>query len=74
MKRKNEEKKPLKSKPKAKIILLIAFLLIYLPSLVHWAYGKGINKDLVRNGVIEDSINSNGYIIRNEELLEILRK
>jgi putative membrane fusion protein len=69
MKRKNEEKKPLKSKPKAKIILLIAFLLIYLPSLVHWAYGKGINKDLVRNGVIEDSINSNGYIIRNEELL-----
>jgi len=77
MKRKKGEKKPVKgksgtksgTKSGVKIILAIAFILIYLPSVIHWVYGKGITKDLVRNGVIEDSVNSNGLIIRDEELL-----
>lgn len=51
-------------------ILIIVFLVIYIPSLLHWAYGNSVLTQLIRMGTIEDSINTEGYIIRDEEVLK----
>lgn len=58
-----------RKKSKTRSIILIAFLAIYIPSLVHWVYGKTINTELLRVGTIEDSVNADGCIIRDTELL-----
>jgi putative membrane fusion protein len=50
-------------------ILIIIFILIYVPSLYHWIYGINIDTDIIRNGTIEDSINTNAYLVRNEEII-----
>jgi putative membrane fusion protein len=64
MKGKNKRKK-------TKIISFIAiiFLLLYIPSFVHFIYGKNIITDLLRIGTIEDFINTDAYIIRDETTL-----
>jgi putative membrane fusion protein len=51
-------------------ILVVLFLLIYIPSLFHWAYGKEIDTDIIKIDTIEDSINTDGILIRDEEVLE----
>ncbi|MGI6778058.1 MAG: HlyD family efflux transporter periplasmic adaptor subunit [Acetivibrionales bacterium] len=51
-------------------IVLIFFLVIYIPSLIHWVYGKTVNTEILRMGTIEDSINTEGCIIRNERVLK----
>lgn len=50
-------------------ILIIIFILIYIPSLYHWVYGININTDIIRNGTLEDSINTDGFLVRNEEII-----
>ncbi|MDP4179940.1 MAG: HlyD family efflux transporter periplasmic adaptor subunit [Bacillota bacterium] len=51
-------------------LMLVLFLLMYIPSLFHWIYGKDITTDIIRSGSIEDSINLEGYIMRDEEVIE----
>lgn len=54
-------------KTKTGTFLVLMFLVLYLPSLWNWIYGTSISTDIIREGVIEDSINTDAYIIRNEE-------
>ncbi len=51
-------------------ILVIIFILVYIPSLVHWIYGKTISTDMIRMGSIEDSINTEGFLVRDEEIMK----
>lgn len=47
-------------------ILVIVFLLIYLPSLYHWVYGIDIGTDIVRAGTLEETINTDAFLVRDE--------
>lgn len=58
------------SKFKVGSLLISVFLLLYIPSLLHWVYGKQIETEVVRQGVIEDSVNVDAYIVRGEEVLK----
>jgi len=51
-------------------VILSAFMLLYIPSLINWISGNNTARDIVRNGIIEESINADAVIIRNEELLK----
>lgn len=51
-------------------LLMILFMLLYIPSLLNWLSGKQIARDVIRNGIIEEYIQSNAVIVRNEVLLE----
>lgn len=57
-----------KRRVRAGSFIVIVFLLLYVPSLLHWVYGKNIATDIIRMGVIEDSINTSGCIIRDSVL------
>lgn len=48
-------------------VLIIVFILIYIPSLYHWVYGININTDIIRNGTLEENINANGFLVRDEQ-------
>ncbi|MCX8129968.1 MAG: hypothetical protein N3I35_07720 [Clostridia bacterium] len=50
--------------------IIIVFILLYVPSLIHWLYGETISTDIVRIGELEDSVNTDGYFVRNEEVLQ----
>lgn len=50
-------------------ILVILFLLLYVPSLIFWVYGKNVSTDIVRMGEIEASINIEAVIVRGEVVL-----
>lgn len=50
-------------------LLIVAFLLIYVPSFFYWVHGNSINTSIIQMGTIEDSINADGYIIRDEQIL-----
>ncbi|MDP4092037.1 MAG: HlyD family efflux transporter periplasmic adaptor subunit [Bacillota bacterium] len=49
--------------------IVALFLIVYIPSLFHWMGGSSIHTDLIRMGTIEDSINVDGIVVRNEEVL-----
>ena len=51
---------------------LVAFLLmlLYVPSLLNWLSGDNIARDVIRIGTIEESVNANGILAREEELLD----
>ncbi|HEY9061205.1 MAG TPA: HlyD family efflux transporter periplasmic adaptor subunit [Pseudobacteroides sp.] len=51
-------------------LMVVLFLLMYIPSLFHWIYGKDIATDIIRSGTIEDSFNLDGLIIRDEEPID----
>lgn len=61
-----------KRKQRIKIgsFLLMIFLLIYIPSLIHWIYGRDITTEILRYGTIEDSVNAEGMLVRDEEVLK----
>mgnify|MGYP000876617212 CR=1 FL=1 len=59
-----------KRKSKLGTFLLLIFLLLYVPSLFNWVYGRSINTAVIRMGMLEESVNTDGYIIRNEETLK----
>ncbi len=51
-------------------LLAAIFLLLYIPSLMTWLSGGTIAQDILRIGTIEESINANGVLIRDEVLIE----
>ncbi len=58
------------SKIKVGSFLIIMFLLVYVPSLIHWVYGREINTDVIKIGTLEESVNSEAFFIRDEEVLK----
>lgn len=50
-------------------VLIALFLLLYVPSFIFWVYGKNVSTDIIRNGDIQDSINLDAVIVRNEVVL-----
>lgn len=51
-------------------IIIVAFIIIYIPSLFKWFYGNSISTAIIYNGKIEDSINTDALIVRNEVKIE----
>jgi putative membrane fusion protein len=51
-------------------VLVILFMLLYIPSMLNWLSGNSITQDVIRNGIIENHISFNAVIIRDEVLLE----
>jgi len=62
---KENKKKKIK---KVKMIVVI-FLVIYIPLLLNWIYGVNIQVAIINNGIIEKSINTECFIIRDEEVI-----
>lgn len=50
-------------------ILIVLFLLLYIPSVIFWVYGKNVSTDIVRMGDIQDSVNLEAIIVRDEVVL-----
>lgn len=51
-------------------LLLVIFMVFYLPSLFNWLSGNNAAQDVIRNGVIEEYISADAVIIRQEEVLD----
>lgn len=49
--------------------LVAVFMLLYVPSLLHWVFGTNIQSDLLQMGTIEDSTNIDAVLIRDEVIL-----
>lgn len=64
-KKKNNKRKFKKGK-----LLSVVFILVYIPSLVYWFFGNNIATDIIYAGVIEDSININALLVRDETVLK----
>lgn len=58
------------ARTKAGITVLVIFLLMYVPSLLFWIRGENVETGIIKLGVIEDNMNTDGFIIRNEEVLK----
>ena len=50
-------------------LILVVFLLIYLPSLLFLMYSNGIETDILKIGKIEEMQNIDGVFVRNEEVI-----
>ncbi len=50
-------------------LLAVIFMIFYIPSLLNWLSGTHTAQDVIRNGVIEEYIETQAVIIRDEELL-----
>ncbi|NLD45599.1 MAG: hypothetical protein GX660_00165 [Clostridiaceae bacterium] len=50
-------------------VLIVFFLLLYVPSVLIWIYGKNVSTDIIRMGEIEVSTNTDAVLVRNEEVL-----
>ena len=50
-------------------LILIVFLLIYLPSLLYLVNSNGVKTDLLKIGTIEELQNIDGVFVRNEEVI-----
>lgn len=50
-------------------IIILLFLLLYIPSFVFWIYGKNISVDILRMGEIEESVTVDALIVRNETVV-----
>ena len=51
-------------------LLILVFLAIYIPALYHWKYGTTTKTDIIQLGTIEDVINTNSVIVRDEIVLK----
>jgi len=51
-------------------ILLIIFMVLYIPSLLNWLSGDHLAQDVIRNGTIEEYITADAVIVRQEVLLD----
>ncbi len=49
-------------------ILVLVFFILYLPSLFMLVFGKNVKIGMLMYGNIEDSLNTEGYFVRNEEV------
>ncbi|MCR4434284.1 MAG: HlyD family efflux transporter periplasmic adaptor subunit [Clostridiales bacterium] len=59
-----------RKKMRAGSFLVIMFLLIYMPSLVHWLWGKSVDTEILKMGTIEDVVSAEAYLVRDEEVLK----
>lgn len=50
-------------------LILVIFLLIYLPSLLFLMYNNGVETDILKNGKIERIQNINAIFVRNEDVI-----
>lgn len=50
-------------------LILVVFLLIYLPSLLFLMYSNGIETDILKIGKIEEIQNIDGVFVRNEQVI-----
>ena len=50
-------------------LLFFLFVLLYIPSLMNWLSGRHVASDVIRNGIIEEYIQSSAVIVRDEKLL-----
>lgn len=50
-------------------LILVVFLLIYLPSLLYLMYNNGVDTDMLKIGKIEEIQNIDGVFVRNEEII-----
>jgi len=50
-------------------LILVVFLLIYLPSLLYIMYSNGVETDLLKYGKIEEVQNIDGVFVRNETVI-----
>ena len=62
----NKYDKTKRKKLKPVKILTFVFLLLYVPSLFYWFYGSDVSTDIIRMGKIEDLINTDALIAKNE--------
>jgi len=51
-------------------LLIFLFILVYIPSFLNWVHGRNISSDILRIGLIEQSVNADGIIARDEILLK----
>lgn len=51
-------------------IVILAFLLLYLPSLIHWFRGENITTDILRMGFLEEAVSLEGVLVRDETVLK----
>jgi len=65
----NEKGKNKKQKLKISRILVVAFVLLYVPSFIHWVFGRTTATGIIQMGKLEDSINTRGVLVRSEYLL-----
>ncbi|NMB34465.1 MAG: hypothetical protein GX992_09630 [Clostridium sp.] len=63
-------KKKFKVRLKLGGIMVFLFLILYIPSFIYWIYNKNICTDVVRNGEIEQSINIDALIVRDEYVID----
>lgn len=64
------QKKEAKNGIRIGSFLAILFFMLYIPSFIYWVSGRTIPTDVIRMATIEDAINADGYIVRNEEVLK----
>lgn len=62
--------KNIKNKKKWTLFMLLLFACLYIPSLYSWVQGEHIATDIIKHGTIEDFINVDAYLVRNEELIK----
>jgi len=65
---KTEEKSP-KKKNRALVFVIFVFVALYIPSFFHWIYGDKIQTDMLTDGSIEETIEVEGLIIRDEVVI-----
>jgi hypothetical protein len=51
-------------------VILVIFMLIYIPSLLNWLSKDNISSDILRYGLIEESITTEAVLVRDEVLLD----
>lgn len=67
---KSPAKEPKNKKPlKIGSVIVILFLVLYIPSLFHWVYGEKIETQILMEGVVEDIVPMEALIIREEEVI-----
>ncbi|HHV28662.1 HlyD family efflux transporter periplasmic adaptor subunit [Acetivibrio mesophilus] len=64
-----ENKSKINGRIKLGGLLIVLFLLLYVPSFIFWVYGKNINTDIIRMGELEDYVTTDAYIVRDETVI-----
>lgn len=64
-----ESKSKINGRIKLGGLLIVLFLLLYVPSFIFWVYGKNINTDIIRMGELEDYVTTDAYIVRDETVI-----
>ncbi|WP_265443811.1 HlyD family efflux transporter periplasmic adaptor subunit [Acetivibrio straminisolvens] len=64
-----ESKRKINGRIKLGGLLVVLFLLLYIPSFIFWIYGKNIHTDIIRMGELEDYVTTDAYIVRDETVI-----